>query len=71
MPTTIAGLDRTARIEANIAAIRLARQLEEEDRAASPEELAVLDRFTGWAVSRRSSSTRLTDRMRKFMLTRK
>ena len=45
---TIAGLDRTARIEANIAAIRLARQLAEEDRAASPEELAVLDRFTGW-----------------------
>lgn len=44
----IAGLDRTARIEANIAAIRLARQLEEEDRAAAPEELAVLDRFTGW-----------------------
>ncbi|MEQ8399292.1 hypothetical protein [Thalassobaculum sp.] len=46
----IADLDRRARIGANIDAIRLAREFEQEDRTVSPEKLAVLDRFTGWGM---------------------
>lgn len=37
-----------ARIRANIAAIRLLKQLEQEDRDATPEEKEVLAQFNGW-----------------------
>lgn len=44
----IAALGRNARVRANIAAIRLARQLHADTRAPDHKERAVLDRFTGW-----------------------
>lgn len=40
--------DVDARIEANIAAIELMQKLMEEERQATPEEMQVLRRFSGW-----------------------
>ena len=38
----------TARVKANIAAIKLLKQLEAEDRDATPEEMDVLKQYSGW-----------------------
>ena len=37
-----------ARYEANLAAIRLLKQLQEEDRQATPQEMEVLSKYSGW-----------------------
>lgn len=47
-PADPAPTSNRARYEANLAAIRLLKQLQNEDRQATPEEQRVLAKFTGW-----------------------
>ena len=37
-----------ARYEANLAAIRLLKQLQDEDRQATPQEMGILSQYSGW-----------------------
>lgn len=49
MPEHLEGIrSPVARFEANVAAIRLLRQLQEEKRPPSDEERIILNRYTGW-----------------------
>ena len=47
-PNDPAPTSNVARYEANMAAIRLLKQLQDEGRQATPEEQRVLAKFTGW-----------------------
>lgn len=47
-PNDPAPTNSKARYEANLAAIRLLKQLQDEDRQATPEEQRILAKFTGW-----------------------
>ena len=47
-PSDPAPTSNKARYEANLAAIRLLKQLQDEGRQATPEEQRVLAKFTGW-----------------------
>ena len=47
-PNDPAPTSNKARYEANLAAIRLLKQLQDEGRQATPEEQRVLAKFTGW-----------------------
>lgn len=47
-PADPAPTSNKARYEANLAAIRLLKQLQDEGRQATPEEQRVLAKFTGW-----------------------
>lgn len=40
--------NNSARIQANLEAIRLSKKIQEEGREATPEEMATLARWTGW-----------------------
>lgn len=47
-PSDPAPTSNKARYEANLAAIRLLKQLQDEGRQATPEEQRILAKFTGW-----------------------
>ncbi len=47
-PSDLAPTGNRARYDANIAAIRLLKQLQDEGRQATPEEQRTLAKFTGW-----------------------
>lgn len=44
----LAPSNTSARIQANLEAIRLSKKIQEEGREATPEEMATLARWTGW-----------------------
>jgi N12 class adenine-specific DNA methylase/uncharacterized protein YqiB (DUF1249 family) len=57
---------KQARINANIRAIQLSKQLEDEKRPATPEEKKVLQQFTGWgAVAQEVFNDQFDEHLRK------